>query len=60
MGKGEVMRKMVFGLMVAFFLVSLVGCACPSHRKDEKVNSETGENVHQHTMPANQASDSAE
>ena len=52
-GKEKIMRKMIFGLMVAFYLGGLVGCAewAAGDRQAGRDNFPAGGSGHQHMMP---------
>ena len=54
------MRKMIFGLMVAFYLGGLVGCAewAAGDRQAGRDNIPAGGSGHQHMMPMEQSNNS--
>lgn len=55
-GKEKVMRKMILGLMVVFYLGGLVGCAewAAGDRQAGRDNFPTQGSGHQHMMPTQQ------
>lgn len=52
-GKEKIMRKMILGLMVAFYLGGLVGCAewAADNRQVGRDNIPARGSSHQHMMP---------
>ena len=55
-GKEKIMQKMIFGLMVAFYLGGLVGCAewAAGDRQAGRDNFPAQGSGHQHMMPTKQ------